>query len=631
MNTKQENINTKQENLNTKQENMNTKQENLNYKNKYLKYKNKYIQLKNKLGGDYAYNKHFNLIESLGFEFECKYLFKLLPTKINDKIYYENNIDNLVIFDDENNGNIVLSYDTVSILPKININPYLIININYRYMNVYNKIEPIHFPNYTLSSLPIYKIHNSSKQEKLRIYMNTWYNHTEFLYTIPNINSSLQSNLSVFYYYTLLFYKIIGEFFKDFTEYEIINDTLDLKKHIKILDYDENDDDDDDEVDEVYDITDYDDNDDEETKDIKDKKQYKLDVLQNWKFGNMHYKKINLYKSNIHDISFLAFEEKNNPTSILENIKNNYNTINDILQSKYTNKEIDIAYKQLIYDIPFAQQTTIGAKLSNIFIILTEILKNQYTNEYDIVDKLTLFKINKDMTYRFNKNIFIKKELPKETLQCLINLFSFIFYEFYKESNIILSSKNINNVDNITYIRYKSANGCDFILRHPYNDIMDNILFEWFGTNYNIPLINRLKSEIKKTLNNYVFNKLTFSRNINKEYIDIVSEIVMIKINTTKQNKTIININFTPNIDKLVDELFNKESTSFIFEEKTHLGSTIIPMPEKNDKTGKIYKTILLELRTFDDSVTNEIITKNKNLNNEIKFLEKTFNHSKII
>jgi hypothetical protein len=46
----------------------------------------------------------------------------------------------------------------------------------------------------------------------------------------------------------------------------------------------------------------------------------------------------------------------------------------------------------------------------------------------------------------------------------------------------------------------------------------------------------------------------------------------MIKINITKQNKNIINI------DKLVDELFNKESTTFIIEGKTHLESTIIPM-----------------------------------------------------
>ncbi len=609
---------------------MNINQENINYKNKYLKYKNKYTQLKNKLGGDYTYNKNFNLIESIGFEFECKYLFKLLPTKIKDKIYYENNIDNLVIFDDENNGNIVLSYDTVSIPSRINMNPYLIININYRYMNIYKKREPIFFPNYTLSSLSSYEIHNPSKhnpskhnspkQEKLRIYMNKWYNHIEFLYTIPNINSSLQSNLSVFYYYTLLFYKIIGEFFKDFTEYEIINNTLDLKNHIKILDYDEIDD----KVYDAYDIVDditedeYDDNDDEETIDIKDKKQYKLDVLDNWTYSNSHYRKINLYKSNKHNISFLAFESNKNPTSILASINKNYNTIIDTPISK--SKQIEKAYKQLISDIPFAQQTTIGSKLSNIFIILTEILKKQYTENINNI--LTLFKINSNVTYHFNNNDFIKI-LPKETLQCLINLFSFIFYEFYKESNIILSSKNINNVDNIDYIRYKSANGCDFILRHPYNDIMDNILFELFGTKYNTTLINQLKSEIKKTLNNYVFNKLIFSRNINKEYIDIVSEIVMIKINIHKQNKTIININFTPNIDKLVDELFNKESTSFIVGGKTHLGSTIIPMPEKNNKTGKIYKTILLELRTFDDSVTNEIITKNKNVNNEIKELQK--------
>ena len=235
-------------------------------------------------------------------------------------------------------------------------------------------------------------------------------------------------------------------------------------------------------------------------------------------------------------------------------------------------------------------------------------------------------------------------DLPDRTLLDLQNLFFFIFFELYKES-ILISKGTSYNLDTekdimeyITDIRYKGYNGCDFILRHPYNIIMKNILIEWLGIDYNSENYQKiliLKNGIKRAL--FVFDLFTINKRDTRSNFDTfyknylkprsilkekLSTIAMIDINKNKDTYI-----FNPNIDNLVDELFKEQTKIFIHpdynNEKTHLGTNIVEMPTIIDSTGKTYKTILLELRTFEYSVNEEIKLNRINISNEVSELKK--------
>ena len=573
--------------------------------NKYLKYKTKYTELKNKIGGDYRNNSVFNLVESIGFEFECKFLFRIVTETINQSgsnklISCTHPKGTIPIFNDNTDGDIILDIDTVSIPSRVTMNPYVIVNINYT-------------SNETDDDRLEYKITKTVSNQTFEINMNGYYNHTEFIYTIPHVSSftSIINKPSNFYYYTLLFYKIIAEFFNSFTEIEILNNRDKIAKY------------------------------------IEGDTANKEGILKNLNYAMRIYNKINLYKHKSHNIAFLAFE--NNSTSILNNIKTIYNKIMDLEKiqnlSKIQQAELISNYKKLT-TIPFAQQITIGAKLSNIGLIFEQILENQYQNDRDDINLKTLILKIKSEVYEYLSNIKVEiPDLPDTTLLDLQNLFFFIFYELYKESKMLskadsYESYNLHDVkDTIEYIitiRYKGNNGCDFILRHPYNIIMKNILIEWLGIE-NVSLNEKiliLQTEIKRALFGFELFKLDkkdIRSNFDSLYKDYSKQNSVLK-DTLSKNAMIDIIKkkdsyiFSPNIDNLVEELFKEKSDNFIHPEhanKTHLGTNIVPMPTNTDISGTTYKTILLEFRTFDYSVNEEIRQPRINITNEVSELKK--------